>query len=387
MKPFLLSQLRCAADRQSLKLVVFNQKEITLDARYKIGIREREGNPADYETEILDGLLLNDRKKIMYPISGGVPRLLLFEHPLVKLFSQEFSSNLDLFFQQGYLFSSNDSVPGERNVLASFSNEWTDYGYNEEAYWGQTTEVYNGSLYSTLSNETQELKDKLVLEVGIGSGGSANYMCGKFDCTLIGVDLGYSVDVAYKNFNSNPFFHVVQASAFNLPFQDAAFDFVYSHGVIHHTFNTRKAFDQLSRIPKAGGRLYVWVYSFLNEQRTFKRRVIMLLEQLIRPWCSELPGWLQTIVLTPIAPLYIFHQNTFHTSTAQGMAKYNWREAMHAARDRFTPKFIHRHSEEEVTNWFEQNGFDRIRPLSTKKLPDYVPVGFYKNTGVEGFKK
>ena len=387
MKPYLISILSCPADKQRLKTIIFNQKNVKPSGEQTEKILSRGHFIADYETEILDGLLLNERRKLMYPIYRGVPRLLLFQHPLVKLFSQEFSSQLDLFFQQGYLFPSDDSVPGERNVLASFSNEWTDYGYNEEAYWGQTAEVYNRSLHSTLSNETQELKDKLVLEVGIGSGGSANYMCGKFDCNLIGVDLGYSVDVAYKNFSGNPFFHIVQASAFNLPFQDTLFDFVYSHGVIHHTFNTRKAFDQLSRISKAGGRLYVWVYSFLNEQRTFKRRVIMLLEQLIRPWCSELPGWLQTIVLTPIAPLYIFHQNTVQTNEKQGMAKYNWREAMHAARDRFTPKYIHRHSEEEVISWFEQNGFDRIQPLSKKQLPDFVPVGFYKNTGVEGFKK
>ena len=69
----------------------------------------------------------------------------------------------------------------------------------------------------------------------------------------------------------NPFLHVVQTSAFNLPFQDASFDFVYNNGV-HHTFNARKALDQLSRLRKAGGRLYIWVYSFLNEQRTLNAK-------------------------------------------------------------------------------------------------------------------
>lgn len=387
MRLFLINILSCPADRQPLKIIIFSQKDVATSREQREMILSKGHNMEDYEKEILHGLLLNERRKLMYPIYHGVPRLLLFEHSLLTLFRKEFQQQLDPFFKQGYLFPNDDSIPGERNVLASFSNEWTDYGYNEEAYWGQTAEVYNGSLYSTLNNETQELRNKLVLEVGIGSGGSANYMSAKFDCNLIGVDLGYSVDVAYKNFSGNPFLHVVQASAFNLPFQDGVFDFVYSHGVIHHTYNTRKAFDQLSRLSKAGGRLYVWVYSFLNEQRTLKRRVIMLLERLIRPWCSELPGSLQTIVLTPIAPLYIFHQNTVQTNAKQGMAKYNWREAMHAARDRFTPKYIHRHSEEEVISWFEQNGFDRTRPLSKKKLPDYVPVGFYMNTGVEGFKK
>jgi ubiquinone/menaquinone biosynthesis C-methylase UbiE/uncharacterized protein YbaR (Trm112 family) len=387
MKPSLLSLLVCPIDHQSLELVVFLEEPVTLTPVQVDKIQERGQEVEDYKKEILQGVLLNPRKKILYPIYQGVPRLLLFTHPLIKIFCAEFDSLLVDFFAKGYQFSTDASVPGERNVLASFSNEWTDYGYNEEVYWGQSTKVYNESLYATLHHEKQSLTNKIILEVGIGSGGSANYMTSRFDCTLVGVDLGYSVDVAYQTFNKNPFFHIVQASVFNLPFQDNSFDFVYSHGVIHHTFNTRKAFDQLCRFPKSEGRLYMWVYSFLNEQRTLKRRIIMIMERLIRPWCSLLPGWMQTIVLIPLAPLYIFHQNTFHTSARHGMAKYNWREAMHAARDRFTPKYIHRHSEEEVMTWFSQNSFRDIRPLSARSLPDYVPVGFYKNTGVEGFKQ
>lgn len=387
MKPFLINHIVCLLDQEPLVLKAFDQQSIKLTGEEIKQVTQKGFEKADFETEIINGLLLNERKKIMYPIYKGVPRLLLFIHPLIDQFKREFDSALAPYFTQGYSFPNSDSIPGEKNVLASFSNEWTEYGYNEEVYWGQTTTTYNESLFSTLHNEQQDMENKLVLEVGIGSGGSANFMSKKFNCNLIGVDLGYSVDVAYKNFGSNPFLQIVQASAFNLPFRDNTFDFVYSHGVIHHTFNTRKAFGQLARLPKPGGRLYIWVYSFLNEQRTVKRKVIMIMERLIRPWCAVLPGWLQTIVLTPIAPLYIFHQNTINNDSKTGMAKYRWREAMHAARDRFTPKFIHRHSEEEVAKWFSESGYKNIRPLSAKKLPDFVPVGFFKNTGVEGFKQ
>ncbi len=387
MRPFLVKQLSCPADGGSLEMIVFDQEKRTLTEEQAAFIARSGNTSSDFETEIINGLLLNVRKKFFYPVFAGVPRMLTFQHPLLDQFNQDFATKIEEYSKNGYRYAEAEAIPGEKNVLASFSNEWTEYGYNEEVYWGQTTTTYNESLFSTLNNENQNLEDKLVLEVGIGSGGSANFMSKKFNCNLIGVDLGYSVDVAYKNFGSNPFLHIVQASAFNLPFRDNTFDFVYSHGVIHHTFNTRRAFSQLAKLPKADGRLYIWVYSFLNEQRTLKRRVIMLMERLIRPWNAVLPGWMQTIVLTPIAPLYIFHQNTVNNDAKTGMAKYRWREAMHAARDRFTPKFIHRHSEEEVAKWFSESGYKNIRPLSAKKLPDFVPVGFYKNTGVEGFKQ
>jgi len=384
VKAFLQKFIICPVDRQQLSLNVFREDSTNLTAEQKNQLILAGLDPKEFESEIIYGVLINERKKIFYPIYGGVPRLIIFGHPLLDVFKQEFSRECGELFNAGYGFACDNSIPGEKSVLASFSKEWTDYGFNEDAYWGQTAEVYNSSLFETLQHSDHPLGNKLVMEVGIGSGGSAFDMSHRFGCSLIGVDLGYSVDVAYKHFGASPFLHIVQASVFNLPFREQLFDFVYSHGVIHHTFNTRKALEGLSRFPRIGGRLYIWVYSYLNEQRSVKRKLIMILERLIRPWCSRLPGWMQTIVLLPIAPLYIFHQNT--QTGQRGSAKYSWREAMHAARDRFTPLYIHRHSEAEVETWFGELGFNGIRSLSKKNLPEFVPVGFYMNTGVEGLR-
>src|SRR4030095_12869148 len=49
-------------------------------------------------------------------------------------------------------------------------------------------------------------------------------------------------------------------SIFALPFREETFDNVWSNGVIHHTGNTRAAFDSLTKVVKSRGRLYVWVY-------------------------------------------------------------------------------------------------------------------------------
>lgn len=385
MKPFVLKHVRCPLDGGDLNLVVFKQNPVSLTPSDRQKLKSLGLNEADFNVEILHGTFLNDRLKIMYPIFRGVPRLLVFLHKLIPIFELEFVDQINKLKNSGYRFPNDLSIPGEINVLSSFSEEWTSYGYNEEVYWGQKTEVYNASLKTTLRPNV-DLTGKLVLEVGIGSGGSANFLCKEFNSISFGVDLGYSVDVAFSNFSANPFLHMVQASVFNLPFSKQAFDFVYSHGVIHHTFSTRLAFDKLAAVTAAGGKTYVWVYSHLNESRTLKRKFIMLLEQLIRPWCSRLPDWLQTLVLLPIAPLYIMHQNTIQQNDKKGMAKYKWREAMHAARDRFTPRYIHRHSEEEVMKWFADAGYREIVPLSAKQLPDFVPEGFYMNTGVEGLK-
>lgn len=47
----------------------------------------------------------------------------------------------------------------------------------------------------------------------------------------------------------------------NMPFTSAAFDFVYSHGVLHHTPRTDVAFEEIERILKPGGTTTVMLYA------------------------------------------------------------------------------------------------------------------------------
>jgi len=141
----------------------------------------------------------------------------------------------------------------------------------------------------TLNIDRRPVRDKMVLEMGIGIGGIADHVSRRGECELVGVDLSYAVDAARKYFGGNRFLHVVQASVFAPPFREGAFDFVYSQGVIHHTFSTKASFDRLCRLPKIGGRLYVWVYNPEDERRNWVRRSLMLLESVIRPICWRLP--------------------------------------------------------------------------------------------------
>jgi SAM-dependent methyltransferase len=171
-----------------------------------------------------------------------------------------------------------------------------------------------------------------------------------------------------------------------LRFREATFDLVYSHGVLHHTFSTKKAFDSVSRYPKTGGRLYVLVYNPSSEKRNFIRSGLMLLENVIRPFCWRLPESWQTVVITPIIPLYIFHQSLVAWTKWSGYIKYGWREALHAARDRFTPRFAYRHSYDEVASWFRDSGYVDLQITRNRQPSDFVPEELLLSTGVQGVR-
>ena len=51
-----------------------------------------------------------------------------------------------------------------------------------------------------------------------------------------------------------------KASALDLPFADGSFDFVFSSGVLHHTTNPDRGLDELTRVLRPGGYLYLMLY-------------------------------------------------------------------------------------------------------------------------------
>jgi SAM-dependent methyltransferase len=59
-------------------------------------------------------------------------------------------------------------------------------------------------------------------------------------------------------------FNATQGSVLSLPFADNIADYVICNGVIHHTNNSKLAFQELVRITKPGGKIYLNVYNAYN---------------------------------------------------------------------------------------------------------------------------
>ena len=278
--------------------------------------------------------------------------------------------------------------PGELDVLRTFSDEWKGYGWTEDAYWDTTSENMLRCMQYVLGTDRHPLRGQLVLEVGIGIGGIANAVARAERCELIGMDLGYAVDDAAQLFGSNPLLHIVQGSLFFPPFRQGTFDFVYSQGVMHHTHSTKQAFDSVARLPRVNGRLYVWVYSKDAERESMLRRFLQAVESAIRPTVWRLPAPLQTLALLPLVPGYMAYQNFYRRQRfGPSVARYGYREAMHAARDRFTPRFAHRHDYEEVASWFRAAGYDYLELLRDERPPEGVSPSYAINVGISGRRR
>ena len=111
-------------------------------------------------------------------------------------------------------------------------------------------------------------RGRSVLDVGCGAGVDlARFAKGGAEVT--GVDVApAAVALARANFDQRGLRGRLEvADGEHLPFPDAAFDFVYAHGVVQYTANPRQLVDECRRVLKPGGEAMFQVYnrvSWLN---------------------------------------------------------------------------------------------------------------------------
>ena len=384
MRERLLEFLICPIDKTNLEILVWEEKDNKLTEADLDRIKNLGGDRKQFEKEIISGVLINRSRKIYYPIYNGVPRMLTYDCKVFDIFKEKFSAKIKQEFK-GYETPSLFPPVGEESVIRSFSKEWLDYNWDPNKYWKIKPELMYKSMRFMLDIDNKPVKNKSMLEIGIGIGGIADYFSSKELSELVGIDLSYAVDAAYNNFGENKFLHIVQASAIRLPLKDNSFDYVYSQGVLHHSSDPRECFREVCKTAKEKGYFYVWLYNDVNENRNLLRSSIMMMEKMLRPLIWPMPHFLQSVVLAPIALLYIIYENLSQMSNKE-MVRYSWREAFHSARDRFTPRYAFRYSEEEIAGWFKEAGYDNLSKISQRKIPDYLGHDFYLATAMIGQK-
>lgn len=134
-----------------------------------------------------------------------------------------------------------------------------------QAHWNETplflTEEERYSTYPWLYEAAEFSKhqgDK-VLEIGCGTG-SDLLQFARHGALVTGIDLtSKHVELARRRVGDLAV--VYEADARQLPFEDGSFDYVYSHGVLHHSDEPEKIVREMFRVLRPGGRFNVHVYA------------------------------------------------------------------------------------------------------------------------------
>jgi ubiquinone/menaquinone biosynthesis C-methylase UbiE len=107
-----------------------------------------------------------------------------------------------------------------------------------------------------------EIRNKQVLEIGFGMG-TDHLSLARQGGIVHGIDYTpKSIEITKKRFELYGFkSRLLIGDVEHLPYQDGIFDFVYSFGVIHHTFDMNKAISEIYRVLKPGGSCWITVYN------------------------------------------------------------------------------------------------------------------------------
>jgi SAM-dependent methyltransferase len=252
-----------------------------------------------------------------FPITGGVPRL-----------------------------------AGE-TYAASFGRQWNRYDVVRDEEDETTFRVKTGI-------SADELAGKLVLDGGCG-GGRYSRLLGRHGARVVGVDLSSAVDKAASLCAGMPNVQIIQADLLDLPLADAAFELVFSIGVLHHTPDPRRAFAQLARKVRPGGRLAVWLYrrntppqEWLN--RGLRALTTRLPTRVLESICAGLG------VLGGVPVL-----NRLLNKVANFSSHPDWTLRVCDNFDWYAPRYQSHHTVDELRAWFEEEGFRELTELAPAK--------------------
>ena len=189
--------------------------------------------------ELIDGALQCRGCRHVFPVAGGVPDFLTGDHhhPTARAFSLQWSLTGRGWF--------------ERDTL---------YGYDVPA---QVDWAFANCFRSVKSGEW-------LLDAGCGRGDQTIEIARRYpQAQVIGVDLTDTLPTSRAAAAGVPNVHFVRGDLLRPPIRVGAIDKAVSWGVLHHTPDTRAAFQALARTLHGAGELVVWLYPHPHDSDVF----------------------------------------------------------------------------------------------------------------------
>jgi len=240
--------------------------------------------------------------------------------------------------------------------VASFSFEWKNFPK-------VLCDLKAEDSFSRFNISLDELSGKSILDVGCGSGRFVEFFSRR-GREVVGVDLSYSVTEALRYCRLRQNVHIVQADLFNLPFKEEIFDIVFSFGVLMHTPDTKKAFMQLPKHVKPGGKLAVFVYAKWFEMGSWINRTKEGLSDSYRKLTSKLPSIMLYGFSHIAIPLYEMKRvpklGKLIDAAMPSSMHPDWRVRVLETFDWYSPYYHWKHTRTEVAEWFKEAGFEHI---------------------------
>ncbi len=260
-------------------------------------------------------------------------------------------------------------VPRE-NYADSFGFQWNKFRRTQlDSHTG--VPVSRKRFFDSTEWSPEEMKGKLVLEVGCGAGRFTEVALST-GATVVSIDYSLAVDSCWQNHRANRNLNVIQGDIYGLPFKPGSFDYVFCLGVLQHTPDIKKAFMALPKQLNATGRLSVdlyrkrlralffakyWLRPFtkhMNHQRLLR---------LVEKWVPRL--WPVSLAVGRVPVLGRKLRHLVPVANYEGIHPLSRSQLLEWAVldtfDMLSPEHDHPQSAKTLRAWFEQAGLEQIK--------------------------
>ncbi len=175
---------------------------------------------------------------------------------------------------------------------------WNKGTFGYDSLYGQDEEDEEKAFLGSLSLKPQDLKNKIILDAGCGTGRLTLKIAHFSPKLVIGMDIQDSLTELPLQNKLQDNIEYLQGDLVKLPFKENQFDLVWCDGVLPYTYDYKRALQRLVRALKKGGKIYIWVYD--SKLKSKMQKISELF-----PKSYKYPKWL-ILLLARLLGLLIF---------------------------------------------------------------------------------
>lgn len=175
------------------------------------------------------------------------------------------------------LYADEGADGGVTHKVQDFYEDAPFPNYNSHDSLASFVKQAGASVFAQLLRKQIPL-NACVLEVGCGTGQMSNYLAATTMSRVYATDMtpaSLRLGQEFAARNSIKGVRFLQMNLFVPAIRPQSMDLVISNGVLHHTYDTKKAFMSIAPLVKPGGYILIGLYNHIGRLRTDFRRVLV----------------------------------------------------------------------------------------------------------------
>ena len=216
------------------------------------------------------------------------------------------------------------------------------------------------------------IKDKKIMDVGIGSGRISNNLLKYEPSKLVAVEPSEAINVAKDNIKSD------KVEYLNIKGQDInfenEFDYAFALCVLHHIPEYRDVLERIKKSLKPNGKFVAWVYSKEGmELYIFMLKNLRRITSIMPDFMLRLLSQFLALITYPYGFLCKFFPLPLKKYFVTMFNKFSFKHKSYVIFDQFNPSFYKYFSKAELTEVLEDKGF-KVESLANTVGHQYTVV-------------